>query len=30
MAKWESTVLAALKQSRRTFLPEVRPDGHQQ
>lgn len=25
LAKWEGTVLAALKQSRRTFLPEVRP-----
>lgn len=25
LGKWESTVLAALKQSRRTFLPEVRP-----
>lgn len=24
-AKWESTVLAAVKQSRRTFRPEVRP-----
>ncbi|GAA5226804.1 16S rRNA (uracil(1498)-N(3))-methyltransferase [Paeniglutamicibacter antarcticus] len=24
LAKWEATVLAALKQSRRTFLPEVR------
>lgn len=25
LAKWEGTVRAALKQSRRTFLPEVRP-----
>jgi 16S rRNA (uracil1498-N3)-methyltransferase len=25
LTKWEGTVLAALKQSRRTFLPEVRP-----